>query len=261
MHDLPLQVRLVDDVRVDDADSPDARRGEVERRRRAEPAGADQQDLRVEQLQLPLLAHLRDQKVAAVARAALGVEPRAQLHGKAVPLPVGEPAGERHDVVVAELRKRLGREGRAVAGRAVDDDGAGGVRGQSLDPGLEMTARYVDGSRDVTLVPLVLLADVDDDRLAGLDPVAGFRGVDLRDLGPHLLQELSIVRHRYRKYSFAQLASVAWDERACQGLGHRGARRRGRCGDSRRSHARHAERCPAAVEQATALRAGSDSTA
>jgi len=50
-----------------------------------------------------------------------------------------------------------------------------------------MTARDVDGSRDVALVPLVLLADVDDDRLAGLDPVASFGGVDLRDLGPDLL--------------------------------------------------------------------------
>src|SRR6266545_4397821 len=100
-----------------------------------------------------------------------------------------------------------------------------------------MTARDVDGSRDVALVPLVLLADVDDDRLARLDPATAFAGVDLRDLGPHLLQELSIVRHRYRKYSFAPFASVAWDERACQGLDHRRARRRRRCGNRRRSHA------------------------
>ena len=70
-------------------------------------------------------------------------------------------------------------------------------------------------------------------------------GVDLRDLGPHLLQELSVVRHRYRKYSFAQLASVACDERARQGLDHRGARCRGRRGDRRRSHARDPKRRPA----------------
>ena len=57
-----------------------------------------------------------------------------------------------------------------------------------------------------------------------------------------LLQQLSVVGHRYRKYSFAQLASVACDERARQGLDHRGARCRGRRGDRRRRHARDAKR-------------------
>ena len=90
-----------------------------------------------------------------------------------------------------------------------------------------MPARDVDGARDMALVPLVLLPHVEDHRLARLDPLAGLGGVDLRDLRPGLLEKLSIVKHRYRKYSFAQLASVACDERARQGLDHRGARRRG----------------------------------
>ena len=64
----------------------------------------------------------------------------------------------------------------------------------------------MDGPRDVTLVPLVLLPDVDDDGLVGVDPVPGLGRVDLRDLGPGLLQELSIGRHRYRKYSFAHVS-------------------------------------------------------
>ena len=42
--DLALEVRVVDDVGVDDAERADAGRREVERRGRAEPAGADQQD-------------------------------------------------------------------------------------------------------------------------------------------------------------------------------------------------------------------------
>jgi hypothetical protein len=62
----------------------------------------------------------------------------------------------------------------------------------------------MDGAGNVPLVPLVLLTDVHDDRLAGLDPVTGVRGSDLRDLGPDLVQQLSIVGHRYRKYSFAR---------------------------------------------------------
>ena len=65
--DLALEVREVDDVEVDDADRPDARGGEVERRRATQPAGADQQHLRLEQLRLALRADLGDQQVPAVA--------------------------------------------------------------------------------------------------------------------------------------------------------------------------------------------------
>ena len=43
--DLAVQVRQLDDVSVDDTDRPDASRGEVEQRGRAEPAGADDEDL------------------------------------------------------------------------------------------------------------------------------------------------------------------------------------------------------------------------
>ena len=67
MDDLALQVRVVDDVRVDDPERADACRGEVERRGRAEPAGADQQDARVEQLLLARVADLGDQQVTRVA--------------------------------------------------------------------------------------------------------------------------------------------------------------------------------------------------
>ena len=58
VQDLALQVRLVDDVHVDDAERADARGREVQRGRRAEAAGAEQQHLGVEQLQLALLADL-----------------------------------------------------------------------------------------------------------------------------------------------------------------------------------------------------------
>ncbi len=77
--DLALEVRLVDDVGVDDPERADAGGGEVERGGRAEAAGADQQDARVEQLQLALLADLGDQQVAAVARRALGPERARQV--------------------------------------------------------------------------------------------------------------------------------------------------------------------------------------
>ena len=64
MHDLALQVRVVDDVGIDDAERADTRRREIERRGRAEASGADQEDARVEQLLLSDLADLRNQDVA-----------------------------------------------------------------------------------------------------------------------------------------------------------------------------------------------------
>src|SRR5437868_14713531 len=94
MGDLALQVRLVDAVVVHDPDRPDARGGEVERGRGAESAGADQQDARVEQLQLPGLADLRDQQVAGVAAALVVLERAWQVEREPVSLPVGGAASE-----------------------------------------------------------------------------------------------------------------------------------------------------------------------
>src|SRR4029077_11271999 len=75
MDDLSLQIRLVDDVGVDDADPAHSRRSEIERGGGAEAAGPDQQNLRVEQLQLALLADLGDQQVAAVTGTSRRVQP------------------------------------------------------------------------------------------------------------------------------------------------------------------------------------------
>ena len=57
VQDLALEVRGVDDVHVDDADRADAGRGEIERRRRTESAGAEQEHLGVQEPLLALLAH------------------------------------------------------------------------------------------------------------------------------------------------------------------------------------------------------------
>jgi len=44
VHDLPLEVGGIDDVGIDDAEPTDTGGREVERRGRAESAGADEQD-------------------------------------------------------------------------------------------------------------------------------------------------------------------------------------------------------------------------
>ena len=69
---LALEVRQVDLVVVDDPERADAGGRQVQRRRRAEAAGAQQQHLGVEQLLLALDADLGDQQVAGVAVALFG---------------------------------------------------------------------------------------------------------------------------------------------------------------------------------------------
>src|SRR5690606_28350475 len=73
--DLALQVGRVDVVAVRDDDAADARGGQVERGRRAQPAGAHDQDGGIEQALLRLDADLVEQDVPAVAQELLVVHP------------------------------------------------------------------------------------------------------------------------------------------------------------------------------------------
>ena len=119
--DLALEVADVDDVEVDDADRPDARRREVQRGRRTEAAGADEQRLRAEELRLAGRADLGDQQMAAVALLLLGGQDDRRLELEPGALPGLEPAAHRGDVGVAHLGEGLGREQRADAAGAVQD--------------------------------------------------------------------------------------------------------------------------------------------
>jgi hypothetical protein len=66
--DLALQVGQVDGVVVDQGDPADAGRAEVQRDRRAQPAGADHERVRCEQTLLAFDAELVEQDVARVAQ-------------------------------------------------------------------------------------------------------------------------------------------------------------------------------------------------
>ena len=65
--DLPLEVGYVHLVGVDDTDSADSRRGQIQRRRRTEPAGADDQHARVQELLLSGAPDLFEDDVPAVS--------------------------------------------------------------------------------------------------------------------------------------------------------------------------------------------------
>ena len=67
VEDLALEVGAVDDVEVDETDRADAGEGEVEGDGGAEPAGADDEDLRLDDLALPDAGDLGHDEVAAVA--------------------------------------------------------------------------------------------------------------------------------------------------------------------------------------------------
>ena len=184
VEDLALQVRLVDDVHVDDADRADAGGGEVEGGRRAEAAGAEQQDLGLEQLELALDVDLGQEQVALVAVALIGGEVLGDAPVAALVLPLVEAAGHRGDVGVAELGERLGRERRPDAGGAVDQDLGVLVGDLVLDVRLELAPGDEDGARDRALGVLVGLAHVEDDDVGvGVAQGLGFGGLDLADLG------------------------------------------------------------------------------
>jgi len=74
VEDLALQVGEVDGVGIGQRQPADARRGQVERRRAAEPARTDDQRARGAQLLLPLDADLGEQDVPAVPEELLVVQ-------------------------------------------------------------------------------------------------------------------------------------------------------------------------------------------
>src|SRR5436305_1782940 len=81
--------------------------GEVQARGRAQAARTDEQHLRLEQLLLPLLAHVVEHQVARVTRLLLAGHDEGLVEREALVLPRLEAAGERAHVGVAELLQAL----------------------------------------------------------------------------------------------------------------------------------------------------------
>ena len=207
--DLALEVADVDDVEVDETDRPDARGGEIERGRRTEAAGADEQRLRAEEPGLAGRTDLGDQQMAAVALLLLGGQDDRGLEVEAGALPGLEPAAHRGDVAVAHLGQGLGREQRADAAGAVQDHRRVAVRGRALDLLLDVGLGDVVGAGQVALLPLGRLADVDDRRGARGEGIDLLRA-DFSDLGTRLAKEVGVgLRHGWMG-SGVRRAGVRW---------------------------------------------------
>ena len=175
--DLALEVADVDDVEVDDADGPDAGRGEVERGRRPEPAGADQERLRAEELRLAGRADLGDQQVAAVALLLLGGRgrPASRTRDRRPSRPGTRRTSRRRSC--SPSRPASGRRtASARRRRSTGSTWASRSGATALDLLLDVALGDVGGAGQVALLPLGRLAHVDDDRrrrAGGRRPPAG----------------------------------------------------------------------------------------
>jgi hypothetical protein len=185
---LPLEVRLVHGVVVDDAESADSGGREIERRRRAEPACPDQKDARVEQPALAFGADLWDQKMAAVASELRAIEASGELDRVSVLAPVLDSAGHRRDVCVAELEHHPRTAQGSVACRAIEEDRPLEVGRRPTDFLPELVEWHVERPWDTSCVPLVLPAHVDEQRrILFCQERTRTRHVDLTDLAPYQL--------------------------------------------------------------------------
>ena len=197
VQDLALQVGAVDDVHIDDAERADTRRRQVQARRAAEAAGAEQQHLGIEQLHLTFLAHLGQQQMALVAVLLVGIEALGHLPLAALVLPLAEPARHRRHVGVTQFPKRLGREDRTHAACALHDQRRVLVGQAHLDLALEVATGDEQRPGYCTRLVLVGLAHVEDHRALVAQPVGGL-GIDLTNLLLGRLEEVTEVGHRSR---------------------------------------------------------------
>src|ERR671918_1311212 len=138
---------------------------------------------------------LGQEQVALVAVALLGRQLAGGRPGTALVLPLVEAAGHRHDVLVANVGERLGRERRAHAAGTVDDHRCRLVGDPVLDRALEGAPRDVHSSGDGALLVLVGLPHVEHHRARPLPQLVGGGGVDLADLGLGGGEQLTEARH------------------------------------------------------------------
>ena len=66
--DLPLKIREIHDIEIDESQTPDTGGSEIKSQRGAQPPGANQQDFCVFEFELTLHAHFGHDQVAAIAK-------------------------------------------------------------------------------------------------------------------------------------------------------------------------------------------------
>ena len=213
VEDLALQVGDVDLVKVNDAQLPDTGGGQIDGGRAAQPTGANEQHLAVEEFDLPLFANVVQDRVAAVANALLGGQNRGHLERQSRVLPAAKSADERVHIGVPHLLQIAGGKRRSYAAGTVDHQWLRAVRLMLLYLQLQVTARHKCCVGDVSLHPFIALAYIDErHRLVVVDPFLHLVDGDLLDLALCQSQQLVPVESchdftRSRQPSPAQLRS------------------------------------------------------
>src|SRR6266508_5840419 len=193
VQDLALQVRHVHDIAVHEPERADPGRGEVHGRRGAQASRPDEQHFGAQQLALPLLAHLIQEEIAAVALDLLRGQRPILYDGQSGLRPLLEYALEVDDVGVAEIFQRSRRQHRAQPGLAVEDDGRRVIGDRAADAEFEEAAADIGGRLDEAVAVLVRITHVDErDGLSGVEALLELRralfGHHLPGFGEHLFQ-------------------------------------------------------------------------
>jgi hypothetical protein len=139
VQDLPLQVAAIDHVVIGDAQRADAGRGQVIRRRRAQPTRADQQHARGLERLLALQADIRQAQVPRIALAEIGIHVGA-LHRQAGGVPGIGAAFDGGQVAIAARGEDLCDLQRASAALADQQDLHAGIREMRRGVGLQRFA-------------------------------------------------------------------------------------------------------------------------
>ena len=181
MDHLALQVGGVDHVVIDDSDRANACGREIEGGRRSETAGAEQQHLRLEQLDLAFDPDLGQQDVPRVAVTLFGGQGNVRLDRQALGLPFEDAAAHVGEVRVAEPGQSFCRNQGAGAGAALQDDPLVLVGHGRFDPVGDHSGRDQLAALDVRLLVLVGLAGVDQLDAATIELGESLLGRDLFD--------------------------------------------------------------------------------
>src|SRR5438105_9222233 len=133
--------------------------------------------------------------MARIALRLLGREARGLRPRLARIFPSVEATDHGDDIGVAELRKRVGGHRRPHAAGAVEDGRLVLGREPILGPLFEIALGNVDRADDVTLVPLVLLADVTELDLVRTQELLHLLGGRFLDALLYVGEVVAIARH------------------------------------------------------------------
>ena len=172
VQDLALQVGDVDHVGIDNAERPNARRGQIQARRATQSAGADEQHTRVEQFALSAFPHFGNEQMAGEPLHFGLVERAVAVEVQPGGLPRLDVALDVRDIGIAHALQCLCGQ-RALALVAIDDNRAITVVVHAFDAKFEKPTRHIFRAGDIPSDVVFALAHVNEQRAIGVEFLLG----------------------------------------------------------------------------------------